>query len=144
MGGSGNDWLVGATGNDSLAGGAGADILFGNAGKDVLTGDSEADTFKFTFASDSRGSTRDVITDFVAGTDRISLVAIDADSTATGKQKFMFIGSTAFDGTAGQLRFQESGGNTFVHADTNGDGAADMSIELTGSKALAATDFVLV
>lgn len=70
LGGTGNDWLDGGAGNDILLGGAGNDALSGGAGRDVLTGGAGADSFFFT--APLAGS-QDQITDFISGTDRITL-----------------------------------------------------------------------
>jgi Ca2+-binding RTX toxin-like protein len=78
-GGRGDDDLNGGGGADTLLGGAGQDTLFGNQGFDRLeggTGNDElrgggfADTFVF-----DQGHDRDVIVDFEAGVDILSLSA---------------------------------------------------------------------
>ncbi|EWY35777.1 hypothetical protein N825_34340, partial [Skermanella stibiiresistens SB22] len=128
-------------GNDSLSGGAGNDTLIGGAGTDRLDGGSGADAFDFNATSESVvGSARDVITDFLRGTDRIDLSTIDADTDGTdGNQAFAFIGLSAFTGVDGQLRF-DSG---LLQADVNGDGVADFEISVVGTTTMAASDFVL-
>ena len=70
--------------------------------------------------------------------DRIDVAAIDANSLLPGDQAFSFIGSGAFTGMAGQLRF--AGG--FVQGDLNGDATADFMIH-ANALSLAAGDFVL-
>lgn len=87
----GNDVLVGAAGNDTLRGGKGADTLkggngddrlFGGQGKDVLsggTGDDKmtggrgADVFVFSASQRDGQADHDIITDYQAGTDHLSL-----------------------------------------------------------------------
>ena len=72
-----NDGLVGSTLADTLSGGLGNDTLTGGTGIDRLTGGSGADTFVFganTLASTfSNLTASDTITDFVAGTDKLSI-----------------------------------------------------------------------
>jgi hypothetical protein len=51
-------------------------------------------------------------------------------------------GTGAFTGNAGELRYQELNGNTYVYGDTDGDGTADFTICLTGSHTLASGDFI--
>jgi len=72
-----NDGLVGSTLADTLSGGAGNDTLTGGTGIDRLTGGTGADTFVFganTSASVfSNLTASDTITDFVAGTDKLSI-----------------------------------------------------------------------
>lgn len=73
-GGNGNDELWGDAGNDTIDGGAGNDDITGGLGKDQLTGGAGEDIFYFDDALDSNGLNIDVITDFSAGADVISLL----------------------------------------------------------------------
>lgn len=66
--GAADNLLIGGAGNDSLSGGAGDDTLIAGPGYDRLTGGSGADVFVL-----ERGGTRDTITDFQLGQDRIDL-----------------------------------------------------------------------
>lgn len=148
-GGGGDDTLIGNAGNDRLDGGDGADILQGGTGLDMLTGGAGADLFDWNAASHvGKGSTRDVVTDFTPGTDKLDLGGIDAISTtASRNDAFSFIGSAAFGGVAGELRFERVDGTTsytLVQGDTNGDRIADFEIRLDGQLPdLTAGDFVL-
>ncbi|RVU03514.1 hypothetical protein EOE18_15450 [Novosphingobium umbonatum] len=137
---AGNDILYGAEGNDTLYGGAGDDRLEGGAGADILTGGDGKD--QFLFRTTDLGST-DIITDFTHGTDAISLSVIDANTKTTADDAFTFIGTSAFTNTAGELRYVQSGGNTYIYADVNGDGVADLTIELLGSYTMTKSDFYL-
>jgi Ca2+-binding RTX toxin-like protein len=145
-GGAGDDRLYGEAGRDDVDGGTGNDLLVGGAGADTLTGGAGADRFRFTRPSESgpAADDRDTITDFrgVSG-DRIDLWAIDADRDTGGNQAFRFIGTSAFHGVDGELRYQRVGGDVVVSGDTNGDRAADFSILLTDLTTLAAGDFML-
>lgn len=146
---AGADQLYGLGGNDVLSGGGSSDTLVGGAGADTLTGGSGADSFVFTSIHDSGTSatSRDVITDFTQGTDKIDLHDIDANSTThLVNDSFTLTGNhglDAFTHQAGQLRYSYSGGNTIVSGDVNGDGKADFSIELQGHILLQASDFIL-
>lgn len=145
-GGAGNDRLLGGMGNDRLFGGMGADRLNGGLGVDVMTGGLGADVFVFTAAADSRpgAGQRDLITDFNRGQgDRIDLSVIDANLRLAGDQAFSFLGTRAFTGDAGQLRFLQSGNTTVVLADQDGDRQADFGFEMSGRLMLMATDFIL-
>ena len=141
----GNDTVRGAGGRDTIDGGAGEDLIDGGAGKDTLTGDSSRDVFQFR--DGDFGATRalaDVITDFSqAAGEKIQLALADANAGVGGDQAFTWIGNGAFTGAAGQLRYAQQGGNTYVEGDTDGDGAADVVIALTGVIDLVAADFVL-
>ncbi|WP_319826198.1 CAP domain-containing protein [Thalassovita sp.] len=145
-GGSGNDKLVGGRGKDVMSGGSGNDTLSGGEHSDILTGGAGNDTFVFTDADHSRTTAhRDVITDFDTVTDRIKLSGVDANDLASGDQAFDFIGTAAFSGTAGELRYQavNSGADREIQGDTDGDGVADFLILLNGQVTLSAGDFLL-
>jgi serralysin len=135
--------------NDTLKGGAKTDLLLGNLGADILSGGGGADTFRYDSTADSNAASRDQILDFTPGSDKIDLSRVDAKTNVAGDQAFTWIGSNAFTGSgaasAGQLRAFQQGGSWFVEGDTNGDGIADLSIQLTlqGPTPLSQTDFFL-
>jgi Ca2+-binding RTX toxin-like protein len=143
-GNSGNNVLNGSTGADTLLGGDGADTLIGGLDRDTMTGGAGADVFDFNAVNETgtTGATRDVIVDFVQGSDKFDLSTIDADSVLAGNQAFTFIGAAAFSGVAGQLRAAGTSA-TLIHGDVNGDSVIDFSITLTGVYTLVASDFVL-
>jgi Ca2+-binding RTX toxin-like protein len=141
--GSGHDSLSGNLGADSLTGDSGGDTLHGGIGADTLVGGSSADRFLYTAVEQSPLGNRDVIGDFLTGSDIIDLSAIDANSNLGGNQAFDFIGATAFTGTARELRTFQNAGNTFVAGDTDGDGTGNIQIQLTGLIALADGNFDL-
>ena len=144
-GGVSDDLIFGDNGNDVLKGNGGDDTLVGGAGRDFLTGGLGSDTFDFNSKTDSAaGAQRDHILDFTSSEDVIDVSTIDADSGSGGNQAFHFIGANAFTvGVAGDLRAVNSGANTIVSGDTNGDGNADFSILVEGVMGLTAGDFVL-
>ncbi len=135
----GNDTLDGAGGDDSLSGGLGADVLTGGFGNDNFF-------YDFTAESGTTAATRDVLTGFdgagVAGGDIIVLNAIDANAGVSGNQAFAFIGTNAFS-AAGQLRFFQDSGNTFIEGNTTGVSGAEFSIQVNGLFTFGAGDFVL-
>ena len=140
----GKDKLAGDNGNDILQGGRGDDRLTGGIGADQQTGGAGHDMFIFRDLADSTtgAAGRDRITDFVGGVDIINLAAIDAESGG-GNQAFHWIGTSAFSGAKGELRYDQSGNTTYVQGDVNGDGKADFRIDLAGKLTLDGTDFVL-
>jgi Ca2+-binding RTX toxin-like protein len=73
-----NDTLLGTIGADTINGYRGDDILNGNSGDDFLTGGRGAD--RFVFSGTHFG--HDTITDFVRGTDKISLLIENVHSLA--------------------------------------------------------------
>jgi Ca2+-binding RTX toxin-like protein len=149
------NYLQGGNGNDALFGRAGADRLFGQNGNDTLRGGPGSDTHhggagadRFVFADGEFGGTTyadaDRILDFSrpAG-DIVDLTLVDANANAPGDQAFAFIGTAAFSGTAGQLRYENNGTDTLVLGDVNGDSVADIAIAFNGVLAFQATDFAL-
>lgn len=153
-GGSDNDMLFGGDDNslDRLTGAAGDDMLDGGGGRDILRGDSISgsvittggnDVFDFNDVNDSlAGGLRDIIRDFIQGEDMIDLSDIDAIMGGPNNA-FNFVGTSAFTGTAGEMRYQFGGRNTIISMDVDGDGIADMQIQLNGNIDLLANDFVL-
>jgi Ca2+-binding RTX toxin-like protein len=145
-GGDGNDYIVGGAGNDTLTGGVGNDTLIGGAGSDILNGGTGNDRFDFDLVSDSPAgpALRDsILGGFAHGFDRIDLATIDANTLVAGNQAFSFIGSAAFSGVAGQLRYTNYSGNVIIAADVNGDSTADMQILVAGTTFMTGTDFIL-
>ncbi|HEY0130574.1 MAG TPA: M10 family metallopeptidase C-terminal domain-containing protein, partial [Allosphingosinicella sp.] len=128
-----------------LKGGALNDLIHGNLGADTLAGNGGADAFRYQNVAESSSGSMDRILDFTPGTDKIELDRIDANALVAGNQAFSWIGSSAFTGSAGQLRAYEQGGSWFVEGDVNGDGSADLVIALTlqGATPLGAGDFLL-
>lgn len=143
-GGLDNDTLIGGVGNDTLYGQDGIDVVNGGAGVDFLNGGAGAD--RFVFAGGDSGATiatADRIGDFAQGQgDRIDLSAIDAVAGGADNA-FSFIGNAAFGNVAGQLRYEQISGVTYVQGDTDGNGVADFIIRLDGLHTLTGGDFLL-
>ena len=85
-----------------------------------------------------------MINGFVSGTDKIHLTAIDARTGGGngGEQDFLFGGETNVV-QAYSVVYYFDGTNTHVLGDTNGSGAAEFEIILTGDVNLTAGDFFL-
>ncbi|WP_394816398.1 immunoglobulin-like domain-containing protein [Vibrio cholerae] len=77
----GNDSLDGGVGKDTLYGGSGNDILIGGLGNDILTGGSGDDLFKWV--DGDLDNSKDRITDFTIGQDKIDLSELFTDETRT-------------------------------------------------------------
>ncbi|WP_064681737.1 cadherin-like domain-containing protein [Rhizobium bangladeshense] len=142
---AGNDILIGSQGLDTLYGGSGNDTLNGSAEQDDLWGGSGNDTFVFTSAGDSTSVAPDTIFDFHHGFDKIDVSGLDAytlNPSTPGDQAFAWGGTTV---TAHGAWYTESGGNTILHFDTNGDANSDeTTIVLTGTNlGLTDSDFLL-
>jgi len=84
----------------------------------------------------------DTITDFVHLTDQIELLQIDANTNSPLDQAFAWGGATA---AANAVWYEESGGNTIVRADIDGNfSTVEFEITLLGTgHTLTAADFVL-
>ena len=153
-GGSGNDFMLGGDSDDVLSGDGGSDRLFGNAGNDTITGGAGRDVVeggtgadRFIFAEGDMTGTSfnnaERILDFDAAEgDVIDLSGLDA-ILGEGDDAFEFIGTQAFSGTAGEMRYTHIIGVTMLQMDTNGDGLADYGIRLDGTLNLAEANFVL-
>jgi Ca2+-binding RTX toxin-like protein len=143
---AGSDKLVGGDGADTLYGGAGDDLLYADQGADNLYGGTGADTFVFTLLDSSTlsSSGRDDIYQFsqIEG-DTINLTSIDANTAVDGGQAFDFIGIDAFSRQVGELRYVNTGSETYIYGDVNGDGTADFSIHVDGVVQLQSSDFIL-
>ena len=150
----GNDKLYGGAGMDTLFGGTGNDTLVGGAGRDVLHGGAGRDQFVFFFAehSGTTANTRDLITTFVSGQNRINILAIDADTTRRGNQAFLFdedkmSANASLDrGHVGWHQADRVGtanDRTIVRFNTDNDRNYEMTIEIQGLINLDASDFLL-
>ena len=141
--------------NNVLIGGAEDDDFTGGAGVDTMTGGGGNDFFIFDDGHTGVGAARDIITDFLGGTDAQSddlrLGLVDANSGAAGDQAFTFIGTAAFSAVA-QLRavLFDSDGNgslesTLVQGNMTGTTGAELEILLLNytTPALLGTDFQL-
>jgi Ca2+-binding RTX toxin-like protein len=135
MGLGGDDVLRGNAGDDIMDGGDGDDILQGESGTDQLTGGAGADRFQFSDGDTSTGSAADRITDFVAGEDRIAI-------SLYAYGPFNFVGSAAFSGTPGEVRYWFDGTDTWIQVDAYGGAWASAEIVLTGEVIPTASDFL--
>jgi Ca2+-binding RTX toxin-like protein len=141
--------LIGSDFNDTIVGGqfqiggAGDDILIASQQTNTMTGGTGADHFTFQTGLGDYGAPI-TITDFNQSEhDIINLYGIDA-SPAPGQQQFHFIGTDAFSGAVGELRYEiNDDGNTVIQMQTNKDPGVDMTIILHGAYTLTASDFLL-
>lgn len=146
IGGDGNDYLFGYSSNDSLVGDSGNDTLYGHTGRDTLDGGVGYDTLVYTSTAQSKAgsSNRDQIYfespgNFVA--DVIDVSGIDADTTVSGNQAFVFIGTAAFTGP-GQIRVQAGGADTLILFNTDADSSTEMEILSRDGSAYVPEDYV--
>lgn len=163
-GSAGNDIIRGGSvfnlGGDTLMGGAGADTITGSAGPDQLTGGVGADTFTFAVGSSAGtdgAAVADVITDFLAGTDKLQFTGVT--DVVSAEQAAIQVAVTALNGGAGAtdaqiatamsasnttnlgVAFAVYGGNTYVYFETTGADAGyveatSIFVKLTGVNAV--------
>lgn len=105
--------------------------------------------FRYVSSGDSVFGAKDLIQDFLRGSDKIDLQRVDAKSATAENDWFTFIGSQAFSATgsasAGQLRaFVVSGDLWQVEGDVNGDRIADLVFQLNvaAGQQLTQSDFM--
>jgi len=150
-GNGGNDTLVGGEGFDTINGGAGNDTIIGDGNDtgafaaDMLTGGAGADQFVYYHVEDSAPFIQrvDQITDFETGSDKIYLNA-DADANTLGIQNWTIVDAPT--NAAGQLWIDSSdsaNGNYAVFGDDDGDGLADLMIQIHALTTFSASDIVL-
>lgn len=145
-GGAGTDAIYGGSGNDTLVGGSGTDTIYAGTGHMVMVGGSGADTFVFGPGGTGGllATTADVIQRFRPGLgDMIDLSAFDSQLPLAAGGHLNFIGTAAFSGHAGELRYDVTGTSVALTGDLTGAGTASFMIVLTGTASLAATQLVL-
>ncbi|MCA0278190.1 MAG: DUF5801 domain-containing protein [Proteobacteria bacterium] len=111
MGLGGNDLLFGEGGNDILYGGAGNDTLNGGTGSDTMTGGEGADTFVIS-ADAISGSIDDIITDFNPSQGDVLDLSELLKNISSG---------TNLE-TSGYVKIEQSGLDSIVSVDVNGNG----------------------
>jgi VCBS repeat-containing protein len=146
FGGNGDDRMVGGADNDSINGGNGADYFRGDTGADVLTGGRGGDRFAYTGSSagvspDAAGS-RDCIVDFNRSEgDRIDFTGLTlTGSGAPPMPQWSGSGPAPWSVWVDTV----AGGTSIVRVDTDGDGVADIAIEVKGFVGMNADDFINV
>ncbi|MDB5661030.1 MAG: hemolysin-type calcium-binding region protein [Cypionkella sp.] len=103
------------------------------------------DHFAFFTASDCTASAagRDLNYGFSrAEADHIKLTAIDANPLLAQNKSFVWWRSAAFNGAHGAVWAINSGANTLVQADLNGDKTVDFSPTVIGVNDMIANDFL--
>lgn len=137
LGRRGNDVLIGRGNQELLDGGRGDDFLEGGGGNERLRGGTGADFFSFSRADTELGEI-DRILDFNAQEgDRLGINAVLGISNSLTGQSWTYIDSEQFSGAAGQLRFADG----LLQGDLNGDGIANLQIQLNGITAFS-TDWI--
>ena len=121
----GNDMLVGGDGDDYIAGWGGDDLLAGEIGSDTLVGGAGRDGFYFITADSAN---TDLIKDFEAGSDFISLHHALVNTNGSGSSSWSYIGPDAFKGVKGEVRFF----NSKLEVDLDGNRISDINVLMPG------------
>ena len=149
-GAAGADTLTGNAGNDTISGAAGIDVISGGAGNDNITGGAGADnltggdgTDVFVFASNattaatpvvtSTNAAPDTITDFVSGTDKISITGAYAPVAFLGTFTNITaaLAAQASNAVAYRAAYVSGENSLYVFQNTNGTlNVDDMVIKL--------------
>lgn len=143
-GGDGDDVLLGGSGRDTLQGGMGDDRLNGGDNTDQLVGGAGSDTFVFD-SPISGNLNRDVIADFLSGTDTIE---IDQTNYFIGLSLGQLdplqfaIGSAT--GAGPQIVYNQTTGGLYFDSNGAGAGGASLFAMLTGAPVLVASDILVV
>lgn len=131
------DTVDAGAGADTVDGGGGNDVINGGKGADQLSGGTGIDTFTYSLANDSQtaGQTRDTITDFLTGQDRLR---IDFGTQSGG---FTVVDGTN-DGVAGNVHY-DSASRTFVIQGSSAGADSDIVINSGGPIALSDIETVV-
>ncbi len=113
----------GSVGNDQFIGGSGNDLFNEGLGADAFTGGLGSDRF-IIYGFDRFDG--DTFTDFSAD-DYIDMSSVRYNGSIAPA----FIGTAAFSGIAGQVRYEKAGATTLLQADGNGDGVADATLTIS-------------
>ena len=157
IGNAGADTINGGTGNDSIDGGSGIDLIYGETGSDTITGGAGNDKFYYGannvldgatggYAYESKGITRDTITDFTAGGDDLMILMTLANgesfiSNDLGDVANAGEANGVFTGSAGDMIFIDDVSRLVI--DSDGDGSldgTDFQVNLTGNTAFSDAD----
>ena len=90
-------------------------------------------------------ASREHVTDFVPGLDKLDLSAIDANTAVTGNQAFGLLAENAAITAAGQLRwfFDAANNETIIEGNVNVAVTPDFRLALSGHHSLTSGDFIL-
>jgi Ca2+-binding RTX toxin-like protein len=132
--------LYGGAGNDTLNGGAGNDTLSGGLGNDTLNGGAGMDVFVFNTAI-TGGNNVDTIADFNGAEDMMSLAHTVFSGLPTGTLSAAHFAVGSATGTGPEIVYDNSSGALFYDSNGAGAGGATQFATLSGTPALAASNF---
>lgn len=163
-GGNGKDYLAGEGGPDMLYGGNGDDVIYGGAGPDILTGGNGHDTFLYQSRSDAparggeggddhdggHGESAMALTVSLLDEEEMRFEQITDFAPSEDWIHLKMMGITSFSDEAAEnaVWVEQSGPNTVVYADLNGEigggNPAEIEITLLGVdvSAISASNFL--
>ena len=158
-GGAGNDIISYFNSNGSINAAGGDDAIAIEGNNNTVTGGSGKDQFLIMTTSSSASISKATFTDFISGTDKLSLSGIPIPVSSTSSNSAMINAPVSFLGNkanfaqtqktlvanASKLQVVYEQDKNILWADVNNDGAlntSDLQITLNGVKTLAAADFV--
>lgn len=130
-----NDDFASTAANQTLTGTDGPDVFLLGGGLDVIIGKGGVDAFRFQPAAVGTASTNTTtFNDFNrAAGEKLDLSAIDAIAGTAANDAFSFIGTAAFNGTPGQLRWEDQGTFRLIQGNVNNDMTADLTIRVNAA-----------
>lgn len=135
----GNDEIVIDGTSKMISAGDGNDIVFSGPSRDYLSGGNGSDIFVYdAFNADT---TKDYISDFTQGQDRIDLAGLPG--VPTHVTDWEWLGSQSFTADPWQIHYLQSNGSTYIQIDADGDLKPDFQLQLAGTYALTSADFIL-
>ena len=145
-GGSGQDTIIGGSGFAMMIAGSGSDTIYAGTGRSVVAGGSGKDTFVFApgHTGGLTADTADSIQHFRPGLgDLIDLTAFDTLLPVGGTGHLTFIGTSPFDGLAGELRYDTTSTGLTLQGDLTGAGTADVLLTMKNTFTISASSFLL-
>ena len=140
-----DDTLVSTSASETLTGTADRDQFLLGGGVDTVFGLAGMDLFRFRPSALGTAATNaTTMEDFSrADGEKLDLTAIDAIAGTVFNDTFSFIGTAAFNGTAGQLRWEDLGGLRMIQGNVNTDTIADLTIFVRAPGPVDANWFLL-
>ncbi|MBW6400465.1 right-handed parallel beta-helix repeat-containing protein [Roseomonas sp. HJA6] len=140
-----DDPITGTAANETIRGFETADIFVIGGSRDTVIGKDGTDTFRFQQSAIGAASTNGTtIEDFRPQSgEKLDLAAIDAIACTEANDAFHFIGTAAFSGRAGELRWTDIGALRLIEGDIDADRSADLSIVVIATGVVDVSWFVL-
>ena len=125
-----DDTKTSTAASETLTGTAGPDLFYLGGGLDTVFGLAGLDRFRFRPSALGAAATNAATMENFSRVDaeKLDLALIDAIAGTATNDAFSFIGTAAFNGTPGQLRWEDQGGVRLIQGNVNNDSTADLTI----------------